>query len=154
MPFLGIWKYNNHYGEWSKEFTEIRKVVPSRLILKDKGGIYVVYQFVDSNDLRVEISSKKRREYWSFKKTSSKACLFIYCFFGDKKEELREALFSFIPRLLNSHMPSYGSNSRRICTLRLVSMCPVEGKILKFVLPGREQMTCLVQRRFHQEDRR
>ena len=30
------------------------------LILRDKGGIYTVYHFADSNNLRVEKYSKKR----------------------------------------------------------------------------------------------
>ena len=44
-----------------KEFIERRKDVSLRLILKDKGGIYTVYHFVDSNNLRAEIFSKKWR---------------------------------------------------------------------------------------------
>ena len=38
---------------------EISKEVSLKLILKGKGGIYTVYDFFDSTNLRVEISSKK-----------------------------------------------------------------------------------------------
>ena len=33
-----------------------------RIILKNKGGIYTFYYFVDSNKLKIETSSKKRRQ--------------------------------------------------------------------------------------------
>ena len=45
-----------------KEFMEMWKNVSLRPTMKEKGGIYTVYHFVDFNNLRVEISSKKRRQ--------------------------------------------------------------------------------------------
>ena len=43
-----------------KEFMETWKNVSLRPTMKEKGGIYTVYHFVDFNNLRAEISSKKR----------------------------------------------------------------------------------------------
>ena len=60
-----------------------------------------------------------------------------------KKGKLLKALFSFILSLLNSDLPSYGSNSKKRCTLRLLSMCLEEGGVLEIVLPGSGQTTYL-----------
>ena len=60
------------------------------------------------------------------KKISCRGCLLFYCFFCDKKEKLLKGLFYFIPWLFNSFdFSSYGSESRKRCTLRLFrSNCP------------------------------
>ena len=79
------------------------------LILKDKSGIYNVYHIADSNNLRVEISSKKRGQqktremedcgkskhlYWGFKKISCKAWfLFVVCFLVIKKNNYLKLYF-------------------------------------------------------------
>ena len=88
-----FWKeIKNRKGYILDANLEIGKDISLTLILKDKSGIYILYYIVDSNNLRVEISSKKRGQqktweiedcgiskhlYWGFKKISCKACFFL-----------------------------------------------------------------------------
>ena len=124
-----------------------------RLILKDKGGgkQHCLIPFVGSN-LGVETFLKKRehqkRMRWNrglrhlcilcigvSRKFYLKACLLFNCFLVIKR--IVKVLFSFIPWLLNfTDLPNYGSNSRKIYTLRLLSKClvwstllPIGGKV-------------------------
>ena len=67
----------------------------------------------------------------------------INLFFSDKK-------CSFIPWLLNSFdIPSYGSESRKKYTLRILSMCLREEGGLEIALPDRAQMTYLGRKRLY-----
>ena len=116
-----------------------------RLILKGKGGKqHCFIPFVGSN-LGVEIFLKKRehqkRMRWNrglrhlcilFIKVSRRFYAKPVCFlivFGYKRNS--KTLFSFIPWLLNfSDLPNYGSNSRKVYTLRLWSKCLVRSSLL------------------------
>ena len=58
-----------------------------------KGGIYTIYHFVGSNNLRFEISLKKRRQQKKGalkQRTETPLCtcveVFFIVYFGDKKE--------------------------------------------------------------------
>ena len=114
-----------------------------RLILKDKSGKQHCLIPFDGFNLGVEIFLKKREHqkrmrwnrglrhhlYWGFKKILCKACLLFNCFLVIKG--ILKALFYFIPWLLNfSDLPNYGSNSRKIYTLRLLSKCLVRSTLL------------------------
>ena len=86
------------------DFIEIWKNVPVKLILKNKGGIYTAYHFVDSNNLRVEMSSKKRRQQkkCALKQrievllyTCIEVSVFLF-FFCRQKEQLLILLFSLL----------------------------------------------------------
>ena len=69
--------------------------------------------------------------YWGFEKISCKSILFLFCFFDDKEKGTSKSLLN------SSDLPSYGSNSRKRYTLRLLSMCLEDGEVLEVVLPGR-----------------
>ena len=56
-----IWKYFPHKVEYTILRENSTKIL-EKDILRDKDGIYTVHHFVDSNNLRVEISSQKKRQ--------------------------------------------------------------------------------------------
>ena len=123
-----------------------------RLILKEKGGKQYCLPFVGFN-LGVEIFLKKRKHqkkgalkqkikaplytlHWDFKKILCKACLRFYCFFLIKR--ILKALFFFIPWLLTfSDLSSYGLNSSKRYTVRLLSVCLRRSTLLSGVNPLR-----------------
>ena len=117
-----------------------------RLILKDQGGKqHCLIPFVGSN-LGFEIFLKKKehqkRMRWNrglrhlcilwievSRRFYAKPVCFLIVFLVIKG--ILKALFSFIPWLLNfSHLPNYGSNSRKRYTLRLLSKCLVRSTLL------------------------
>ena len=120
-----------------------------RLFLKDKGGDkqHCLIPFVGSNlglrhfwkrwNIRkgcvaIEYWGTLYTLHWGFEKILCKASLSFICFLVIKG--ILKTLFSFIPWLLNfSNLPNYGSNSRKIYTLRLLSKCLVNPPILSLI---------------------
>ena len=122
--------------------------------LRDKDGIYTVHHFVDSNNLRVGISSQKKRQKKNGAQkqrieTPLHTCIGVsrkfhskpmfFCFLVRKKEQLLKALRSFLSRLFAQLWLKFEERY----TLRLLSMSLEEGGVLEVVLPGRGQMTYL-----------
>ena len=65
-----------------------------------------------------------RHFYRGFEKITCKACLLFYFYCPLVIKRIIRVLFAFIPWSLNSSdLPSYGSNSRKRYTIRLLSLC-------------------------------
>ena len=132
-----------------KEFIDIWKNVSLRQILKDKGGSDLIPW-----ELRYpwKRGGNRNQGRWNrrlshlctlaleFQKTFLQNLAFFNFFFGDKKR-ISSKSCSFIPRLLNSDLPSYGPNLRKWYTLSLLSICLEKMAVLEVILPGRGQMT-------------
>ena len=86
--------------------------------------------------------------YFGLMKNSCRACLLLYCFFGNKKEELIKAFltYAFIPWLLNSFdLPWLGTVQHRekhTLTLLLFLEASGGGGGVLLVLPGVHVCAC------------
>ena len=88
------------------------KDVSLRLILKDKGGIYPAYHFVDSNKIRVKVSSKKgsNRKMMHWNKGLRSLCTFVLEFKGNFMQSMSAFFIVF-----------YGDKKRILASLAMTS---------------------------------
>ena len=89
---------------------------------------------------RIEIENwgTSTHSHWGFQKISCSACLlFCYVFLTKKKRIATKGSISFIAWQFNScDYPSYGIESRKTYTPRLLLMCLEDGRVLMLFCQG------------------